>query len=368
MTDLFEPRSRLRSILSNKHIVVCTGAGGVGKTAVTASMAVYAARQGRRVVCVTIDPASTLVDVVGAPVDDADCKILNATHILGPDRTSEGQLSFCMLDPEKTLATFIRARASSPQAAQRIFRNKLYSYLARSLDGIQEYMVLEQLYKLRGNPDYDLIVIDMPPISNAADFFSSPKKITNALDSKVVGLMRRAAKGKGRPKIVGRMSSSVLKVLSRFTGADLMDEIMQFVDALSDLFEGFSKRAKAVEKVLHGDDVSLCLVTTPDHSTLRETTAFHRRLSKIDLAVDSIVFNRTHWPKADTPPKDLKNRKAAREAKQLRDNWNADYDLEQALLKQLHREWADLNSITTIPILAEGVAHLAALDRMGQYF
>jgi anion-transporting ArsA/GET3 family ATPase len=340
----------------------------VGKTTVTAAMAVQAARLGRRVVCVTIDPAHRLADLLGVPAHASDGKILNATEILGPNRSSKGKLSFCMLDPEKTLATLIRARASSPQAAQRIFRNKLYTYLSRSLNGIQEYMVLEQLYKLRNDTDVDLIVLDMPPTSKAADFFSSPKRITAALDSKVVGLMRRAAKGKGRPKFLGRWSSSMLKVLSRFTGADLMDEIMQFVDALSDLFEGFSKRAKAVEKVLHGDDVALCLVTTLDQSTLRETKAFRRHLSKMDLGVDSIIFNRAHWPKADKPPRNLLDRKAAKEAKQLRDIWNASYDLEQAFVSLVQNDWTELNSVATVPILPEGVMHIASLDKIGQRF
>jgi anion-transporting ArsA/GET3 family ATPase len=368
MKDFFKPRSTLRSILSEKHIVVCTGAGGVGKTTVTASMAIHAARLGRRVVFVTIDPAHRLADLLDLPAHASDGKILNASEILGPNRSPGGKLLFCMLDPEKTLATLIRARASSPQAAQRIFRNKLYTYLSRSLNGIQEYMVLEQLYKLRNDTDVDLIVLDMPPASNGADFFSAPKRITTALDSKIVGLMRRAAKRKGRPKFLGRMSSSILKVMSRFTGADLMDEIMQFVDALSDLFEGFSKRAKAVEKVLHGDDVSLCLISTPDESTLRETAAFRRHLSKMNLGVDSIVFNRAHWPKADKPPRNLLDRKAVKQAKQLRDIWNASYDLEQALVNQVQKDWAELNSVATIPILPEGVTHIASLDHMAQYF
>jgi anion-transporting ArsA/GET3 family ATPase len=368
MTDLFEPRSTIQSILSEKHIVVGAGSGGVGKTTITASMAVQAARLGKRVVFVTMDPAERLAEILDVPLNASDGRIQDVTKVLGLSPSSTGQLSFCMLDPKKTFAKLIRTRASSPQAAKRILRNKLYTYLSSSLSGIQEYMVLEQLYKLESDPSIDLIVLDTPFAATAADFFTSPKRITNVLDGKVVNLLRHASEGKGRPKLLGHWSSSLLKVLSRFTGADLMDEIMQFVDALSDLFEGFSKRVKAVEKVLHDDDVALCLVTTPDHATLQERKAFRRRLARMDLFIDAIIFNRAHWPKADKPPRKLLSRKAAAQAKQLRDAWNASYDLEQAIISQVQKDWAGPRGIITIPILPEGTIRIDSLNKIAQHF
>ncbi|MCP4196086.1 MAG: ArsA family ATPase [Proteobacteria bacterium] len=368
MTELFERQSKIRSILAEKHIVVGAGSGVVGKTTVTTSMAVQAAQSGRRVVCVTMDPAERLAGILGVPLNASDGKIQDVTKSLGLSPSSDGQLSICMLDPKKTFATLIRTRASSPQAAKRILRNKLYTYLSSSLSGIQEYMVLEQLYKLQSDPSIDLIVLDTPAATNAADFFTSPKRIKSVLDGKVVNLLRRAGEGKGRPKLLGRWPSSLLKVLSRFTGADLMDEIMQFVDALSDLFEGFSKRVKAVEKVLHGDDVALCLVTTPDQATLQDIKAFRKQLSRMNLVVDVIILNRAHWPKADKPPRKLLSRKAAAQAKQLRDIWNASYDRERALVNQVQEAWAGPDGITSIPILPEGAIHIDSLNKVAQHF
>ncbi len=42
------------------RIVVCCGAGGVGKTTTAAALAVRAAERGRRTVVLTIDPAKRL--------------------------------------------------------------------------------------------------------------------------------------------------------------------------------------------------------------------------------------------------------------------------------------------------------------------
>ena len=44
-------------IVDGRRIVVCVGSGGVGKTTISASLALGGARRGRRVLVLTIDPA-----------------------------------------------------------------------------------------------------------------------------------------------------------------------------------------------------------------------------------------------------------------------------------------------------------------------
>ena len=44
-------------------MLVCAGAGGVGKTTTAAALAMAAAKQGRRAIVVTIDPAKRLKEL-----------------------------------------------------------------------------------------------------------------------------------------------------------------------------------------------------------------------------------------------------------------------------------------------------------------
>ena len=46
-------------------MIVCCGSGGVGKTTVSATFALAAARAGRRSCVVTVDPARRLADALG---------------------------------------------------------------------------------------------------------------------------------------------------------------------------------------------------------------------------------------------------------------------------------------------------------------
>jgi Mrp family chromosome partitioning ATPase len=57
----------MKSILSDRstRVVVCCGAGGVGKTTTAAAMALRAAEYGRHVVVLTIDPAKRLAQALG---------------------------------------------------------------------------------------------------------------------------------------------------------------------------------------------------------------------------------------------------------------------------------------------------------------
>lgn len=62
MRDTFAnaPGLHIDDLLADEsiHIIVCTGAGGVGKTTTAAALGLRAAEMGRNVCVLTIDPAS----------------------------------------------------------------------------------------------------------------------------------------------------------------------------------------------------------------------------------------------------------------------------------------------------------------------
>ncbi len=363
-----KPRETIGPIIARQRVVVCVGAGGVGKTTLAATIAVRAARAGRRVACLTIDPARRLADSLGVEPGGRTETTKDISEILGAEVYPGGRLSFGMLDPKQTFADLVRLRASSPEAADRILKNKLYRYVSGSLSGMQEYMALEQLAAIRNDPEVEMIVLDTPPTTNAIDFFTAPRRMMEALDGRLVRIMRRAYGGaaRGRFDILGKWAASVLRALSRFTGTELLNEIMAFIDALSDLFGSFSERAEAVETVLRGEDVAFCLVSTPDKATLRETKDFRYRLSQLGLAVDAVIFNRTHWPLAEDPPADL-NDDVTRQIRRLNADWNASHERETTFVERVRKAWEGLESVVTIPLLPGGATRVDSLDQLGRY-
>ena len=371
MSPMSERRASWRDmgpLLMEKRIIVCVGAGGVGKTTLAAAMALRAARAGRRVACLTIDPARRLADSLGVADEGRDARLMDITEVLGQDVREGGFLSFGMLDPVETFNRFVHERASDSRRAEQILENKLYRYVSGSLSGMQEYMALEKLSELASDENIDLIVLDTPPTATAMDFFTAPRRMMEALDGPLVRMMRRAYGGPGRIgfDIIGRWAQIVLRAVSRITGADLLGEIMGFVDALSDLFGSFSDRAMTVEKVLHGDDVAFCLITTPDRATFRETREFYRKLGEIGIAVNSLIFNRAHWPEAGEPPEALP--KETREiVRALNSRWNEAYEREKRLVDRVSEAWVALDTVGAVPILPCGAGRIESLDRIASY-
>ena len=51
--------------LLRKRLVICVGAGGVGKTTTSAALALAGALQRRRTAVITVDPARRLKDALG---------------------------------------------------------------------------------------------------------------------------------------------------------------------------------------------------------------------------------------------------------------------------------------------------------------
>jgi anion-transporting ArsA/GET3 family ATPase len=363
-----EPSENLIALIESSRIAICVGAGGVGKTTLAAAIALRAARDGRRVACLTIDPARRLADSLGVSSVDLRTGQLDITAQLGQLIRPPGRLTFGMLDPVETFNEFVRASASSPEKAERILANKLYRYVSGSLSGMQEYMALEKLCEIRNDHDVELVVLDTPPTANAIDFFTAPGRMVEALDGTLVRVMRRAYGGPGRFGIdlVGRWAAAVLKTIGRVTGAELLGEMMSFVDALSDLFGSFSERAAAVERVLRGGEVAFCLITTPDGATLRETREFRQRLAQLGLAVDAVIFNRAHWPRVPDPPGDLPP-DTARDVGRINERWNAAFDREADLVRRVREAWEGLSSVTVVPLLPEGATRVASLKRIGSY-
>ena len=56
---------KLGDLIRSKMLIVCVGSGGVGKTTSAAAIGLRAAKEGKRVLVLTIDPAKRLANSLG---------------------------------------------------------------------------------------------------------------------------------------------------------------------------------------------------------------------------------------------------------------------------------------------------------------
>ena len=283
----------LNDLLSSHRVVVCVGCGGVGKTTTAASLAVSAAMAGRRVLCLTIDPAKRLANSLGLAQMTTEEQVVPAELFTRQGLALRGSLSAMMLDTKRTFDELVTRYASSPEAGRRILDNKVYQYLSTSLAGTQEYMAMEKLHAVREDGRYDLIVLDTPPTSNALDFLDAPERLAGLVDSPAMRWFIQAFEGAGKFSfnLVGKGAAFLLRGLSRFTGAGFLEVVAQFVTDFNDLFGGFRERARQVAEALRGPDVAFVIVTSPNPLAIEEAIFFARRLEEAGMRRDAFVIN-----------------------------------------------------------------------------
>ena len=76
---------RIDRLLADRKLLVCVGPGGVGKTTISAALALRAACLGRRTLVLTIDPARRLADALGIDGLDVETLELGLDDIRGPE-------------------------------------------------------------------------------------------------------------------------------------------------------------------------------------------------------------------------------------------------------------------------------------------
>src|SRR6059058_498513 len=204
------------------RIMVCCGAGGVGKTTTTAALGLRAAEQhGRRTVVLTIDPARRLAQSMGLTELDNTPR-----RVTGIDDRAGGELHAMMLDMKRTFDEIVIAHSDEQRAAQ-ILENPFYQALSSSFAGTQEYMAMEKLGQLRATGEWDLIVVDTPPSRSALDFLDAPERLGRFLDGRFIRVLMAPARAGGRAgmKIMSAGFGVFTGVLNKVVGGQLLKDI-----------------------------------------------------------------------------------------------------------------------------------------------
>jgi anion-transporting ArsA/GET3 family ATPase len=286
----------LREVLSNHRVVVTVGSGGVGKTTTAAAMAVHAAMEGRRVLCLTIDPARRLANSLGLDEMTTSEQEVPAALFERQGLECKGALSAMMLDTKRTFDALVEKYASDEEARDRILDNQIYQYVASSLAGTQEYMAMEKLHEVRKDPQWDLVVLDTPPTSSALDFLTAPERLIDAIDSPAMRWFLQVFEGAGKEAfgLVGRGATVLLRGIGRITGIEFLEQVAEFVGGINELFGGFKERATQVSDALRSPEVAFVLVTSPDPMAIGEARYFSDKLDEAGMNREAIIVNRVH--------------------------------------------------------------------------
>lgn len=275
----------LGAVVDGGEVLVCCGSGGVGKTTVAAAIGIEAARRGRRVVVVTIDPARRLADALGLAGG------------LGPapqrvNLAADGELWAMMLDTAATFDGLVERYAGDAEQAARIISNPFYRNIAGALSGTQEYMAAEMLHALHADERFDMVVVDTPPSRNALDFLEAPGVLARFLDHRLFKLLMLPARRGMR--VVNVATQPMVRAIGKVVGSDVLADAVAFFQAFAGMESGFRERADDVIALLRADVTRFVLVASPHRDTIVEAVWFAERLEGQGIGRSAGVVNRIH--------------------------------------------------------------------------
>lgn len=333
--------------------LLVTGAGGVGKTTISAALAIRAAEAGLDTLVLTVDPAKRLASALG--VED-----------IGGEPTTNPELptlAAAMLDSASSWAEIAR-RHAQPAVADRLVNNEFFTTITRHFPASQSYAAAEKMADYLDTNRWDVVVVDTPPSAGGIEFFTAPGDMRDLIGGRLLRWLTGASLP-GRRALFRVAGRPALRLADTVLGSDLLERVAEFLLDLRSTHDGLSRRAADIER--HFRQAEVLVVTTADPAPVREAGRFFEELPEIARTPVAVLFNRTlplEWALPADPPPD--GRHAALLAANL-DRWGA----ESRRQADARREFAahhrtQLATLPWQPTAPTDVDGLAALIRAGE--
>jgi anion-transporting ArsA/GET3 family ATPase len=285
-----KPERVLGERLAGKRVVICVGSGGVGKTTISAALALGLAMEGRRVAVVTIDPANRLAAALGLDELSGEPHRIDPELLSAQGAPADGELWGMMLDAKRTFDQIVTRLESDPEKLAAILENPVYRELSTAVAGSQEMSAIAKLYELHEEHDFDTIVLDTPPSRNALDFLDAPTRLLGFLDGRALQVF--LAPSGLTARLFGRGTGIVFGIFARVTGIDMFAELSRFFRSLAGVIDGFGEQTRAVAELLRARQTEFVIVTSPEVEPAREAAYLAAHLDQAGMTRAGLIVNR----------------------------------------------------------------------------
>lgn len=269
-------------------IRICVGTGGVGKTTVATAIGLDLAREGKRTLVVTIDPAKRLRTLLGLDAGSGEQRVR---------LEEEGvELWAALLDVEYTLREAVRQHGD-PKKIDEVLRHPIFRMLTSSLGGMEELMAIEYLDQAR-RKGFEAIVVDTAPSRHAFEFLDKPEFFADLVSFPLVKAVGRsyrlwASSPLGR---LGRKSFELYSRLEELVGSHAVGQVLDFYSLFRDIADGYAERARSTVKRLRDPGECGFVVITVPPKAERDVEFFERELGKRRFPIERVAVNRC-WPR-----------------------------------------------------------------------
>ena len=247
------------------------GKGGVGKTTVSAATALWFARQGKKTLVISTDPAHSL----------SDSYEKNIGH--NPTPIAEN-LEAVEIDPEVAMqeyqAQMEQQKAMNPGMDMGMLQDQMD--MASMAPGIDETAAFDKFMQYMVTDEYDIVVFDTAPTGHTLRLLSFPEMMDSWV-GKMIKIRRQ----------VGSMAKAFKNIMP-FMGDEEEED-----RALEDM-EATKKRIREARGVMADPErTSFKTVVIPEEMSIYESERAMEALAKYNITADGVIVNQIQPEEAD---------------------------------------------------------------------
>ncbi|MBI3541903.1 MAG: ArsA family ATPase [Deltaproteobacteria bacterium] len=292
---------KLRAIVREARIVVCCGAGGVGKTTTSGALALAAASLGRKVLVLTIDPSKRLAETLGVSRNPPKPVPVELERLgLAGRGASAGSLDAWMLDPKLIADEAVRRIVRNPTEVEKLLQNRIYQSVTTMVAGMHEYTAMQALHRFVEENRYDLVVLDTPPSRHALDFLEAPGRLSRFLDGRVFRMFMPSEQGSSAFGGLKRAAGGLVhRVLNGVLGPEFSSDLTVFFGVFAGVLGTISRDVTGMREFLSRPEVSFLLISSPAAAALEEALFFQDKTRELKLPFRGFLLNRSHAADAE---------------------------------------------------------------------
>jgi arsenite-transporting ATPase len=243
------------------RIILYSGKGGVGKTSLSASTAIRAARLGHRTLVVSTDAAHSLADALEQEIGPNPTPLAPKLEGLEVDVNRELASRWGVI--HEFLTRFMTFRGVEEALAEEI----------AILPGMEELFSLLRVKTFAESGAYDVIVIDCAPTGDTLRMLSIPE-ILNFYFARIFPIQRRVVR-------------TVRPVAQRMTDMPIpSDDVFAAVKSLYQQLEGMGPLLQDPRRS------SIRIVLNPEKMVINESQRLYTYLNLFGFPVDAVIANR----------------------------------------------------------------------------
>ena len=367
--SVIPPPPTVAELVATRRVIVCCGAGGVGKTTVSASLALSAARQGKRVLAITVDPSKRLAEVLGVSESQEEPTVLSPEIMRSVGIEPPGSLSAWLLDPQLVCDRVVAEVSEDPEAQARMKRNRLYQNVSTLVVGMHEYTAVEALHGFIRDDRYDLVVLDTPPSRDAIRFLDTPERANAFLDPRIISIFLP-----GQANMLQRATTALVnKILDLGLGKESRIELQEFLTLFQVILRHLNRNQESMQKFFASRDVSFLLVTSPAQAAVDEAMNFEARTRALGVRIGGYILNQSLATAAGLPFPDEKlvtagasevERSALTKLQALANVENAAVERDAALALTLIQRFAGKAPLWVLPRFTREQSAFASLTKV----